>query len=54
MVTRLDRLARSTRDLLNTLAADHRQESRFKSVAVSDLYVANETKRWKISAAAIM
>ena len=28
-VTRLDRLARSTRDLLNTLAHDHRQEGRF-------------------------
>ena len=29
MVTRLDRLARSTRDLLNTLAADHRPQGRF-------------------------
>jgi DNA invertase Pin-like site-specific DNA recombinase len=29
MVRRLDRLARSARDLLNTLAASHRAESRF-------------------------
>jgi DNA invertase Pin-like site-specific DNA recombinase len=33
MVTRLDRLARSTRDLLNTLAAIGRKEAGFRSLA---------------------
>jgi DNA invertase Pin-like site-specific DNA recombinase len=33
MVTRLDRLARSTRDLLNTLAAITGRKAGFKSLA---------------------
>jgi DNA invertase Pin-like site-specific DNA recombinase len=33
MVTRLDRLARSTRDLLNTLAATTGKEAGFRSLS---------------------